>query len=291
MHLCCPSNMWDVEKGRLCAPTAIMRSIMHVQCVMNIMNCSMMCVCLSACMHACVRVCVHACVCSCMQQVQYIPPTNISPLSVHTWHTIAALSLQEILSTLATAVASSTNALITHAQKIASLSEDQATKDKIYAAIKETADATQGLLTAANMVGSSADYSLCQEQLTDACKKAIGKVEKLVLTVQVSRVEHHGHNVVEAHATATKLLISLTSETITTMPRSSSMHCGGCGHALCVSIPAHHTQCFKFDPDKFLCHKLPTCTGVNVDALLCFKVCIGYVRTVCVTSSGTREKS
>lgn len=87
---------------------------------------------------------------------------------------------------MATAVASSTSALITHAQKIASMSEDQATKDKIYAAIKETADATQGLLTAANMVGSSADYSLCQEQLTDACKKAIGKVEKLVLTVQVS---------------------------------------------------------------------------------------------------------
>ena len=63
-------------------------------------------------------------------------------------------------------------------------------KDKIYAAIKETADATQGLLTAANMVGSSADYSLCQEQLTEACKKAIGKVEKLVLTAQVSQVEH-----------------------------------------------------------------------------------------------------
>ena len=99
-------------------------------------------------------------------------------------------SLQEILSTLATAVASSTQALITHAQKIASLSEDQAMKDKIYAAIKETADATQGLLTAANMVGSSADYSLCQEQLTEACKKAIGKVEKLVLTAQVSQVEH-----------------------------------------------------------------------------------------------------
>ena len=59
-------------------------------------------------------------------------------------------------------------------------------KDKIYAAAKETADATKGLLTAANMVGSSADYSLCQEQLTEACKKAIGKVEKLVLTVQVS---------------------------------------------------------------------------------------------------------
>lgn len=91
---------------------------------------------------------------------------------------------QEVLSTLATAVASSTQALITHAQKIASLSEDQAMKDKIYAAIKETADATQGLLTAANMVGSSADYSLCQEQLTEACKKAIGKVEKLVLTAQ-----------------------------------------------------------------------------------------------------------
>jgi len=98
-------------------------------------------------------------------------------------------SLQEVLSTLATAVASSTQALITHAQKIASLSEDQAMKDKIYAAIKETADATQGLLTAANMVGSSADYSLCQEQLTEACKKAIGKVEKLVLTAQVSQVE------------------------------------------------------------------------------------------------------
>ena len=97
--------------------------------------------------------------------------------------------LQEILSTLATAVASSTSALITHAQKIASMSEDQAMKERIYAAVKETADATQGLLTAANMVGSSADYSLCQEQLTEACKKAIGKVEKLVLTVQVSRVE------------------------------------------------------------------------------------------------------
>ena len=108
-------------------------------------------------------------------------------------------SLQEILSTLATAVASSTQALITHAQKIASLSEDQAMKDKIYAAIKETADATQGLLTAANMVGSSADYSLCQEQLTEACKKAIGKVEKLVLTAQVSQVEHQWPCVTSLH--------------------------------------------------------------------------------------------
>lgn len=100
-----------------------------------------------------------------------------------------SMFLQEVLSTLASAVASSTSALITHAQKIASMSDDQAMKDRIYAAAKETADATKGLLTAANMVGSSADYSLCQEQLTEACKKAIGKVEKLVLSVQVSQVK------------------------------------------------------------------------------------------------------
>jgi talin len=91
---------------------------------------------------------------------------------------------QEILTTLATAVASSTSALITHAEKIASTCEDDAMRDRIYAAAKDTAAATEGLLLTAKLLGPTADYSLCQEQITEACKSAIGEVQKLVLAVQ-----------------------------------------------------------------------------------------------------------
>ncbi|XP_050295854.1 talin-1 isoform X2 [Anthonomus grandis grandis] len=87
--------------------------------------------------------------------------------------------LQDLLMSLAKAVANTTAALVLKAKNIASTCEDQQTQNRVIGAATQCALATSQLVACAKVVAPTIQSPACQEQLTGAVREVAKAVEHL----------------------------------------------------------------------------------------------------------------
>lgn len=88
--------------------------------------------------------------------------------------------LQDMLLSLAKAVANTTAALVLRAKNIASTCEDQQTQNRVIGAATQCALATSQLVACAKVIAPTLTSPACQEQLTAAVREVAKAVENLV---------------------------------------------------------------------------------------------------------------
>jgi talin len=88
--------------------------------------------------------------------------------------------LQDMLLSLAKAVANTTAALVLKAKNIASTCEDQQTQNKVIGAATHCALATSQLVACAKVIAPTLSSPACQEQLTAAVREVAKAIENLV---------------------------------------------------------------------------------------------------------------
>lgn len=88
--------------------------------------------------------------------------------------------LQDMLLSLAKAVANTTAALVLKAKNIAATCEDQQTQNRVIGAATQCALATSQLVACAKVVAPTLHSPACQEQLTAAVREVAKAVENLV---------------------------------------------------------------------------------------------------------------
>ncbi|XP_048523491.1 talin-1 isoform X1 [Dendroctonus ponderosae] len=88
--------------------------------------------------------------------------------------------LQDLLMSLAKAVANTTAALVLKAKNIASTCDDQQTQNRVIGAATQCALATSQLVACAKVVAPTIQSPACQEQLTGAVREVAKAVENLV---------------------------------------------------------------------------------------------------------------
>ncbi|XP_072378613.1 talin-1 isoform X3 [Diabrotica undecimpunctata] len=94
--------------------------------------------------------------------------------------TVENKELQDMLLSLAKAVANTTAALVLKAKNIASTSDDQQTQNRVIGAATQCALATSQLVACAKVVAPTIHSPACQEQLTTAVREVAKAVENLV---------------------------------------------------------------------------------------------------------------
>ncbi|XP_018576944.1 talin-2 isoform X4 [Anoplophora glabripennis] len=94
--------------------------------------------------------------------------------------TVENKELQDMLLSLAKAVANTTAALVLRAKNIASTCEDQQTQNRVIGAATQCALATSQLVACAKVVAPTLHSPACQEQLTTAVREVTKAVENLV---------------------------------------------------------------------------------------------------------------
>ncbi|KAJ8935035.1 hypothetical protein NQ314_013060 [Rhamnusium bicolor] len=94
--------------------------------------------------------------------------------------TVENKELQDMLLSLAKAVANTTAALVLKAKNIASTCEDQQTQNRVIGAATQCALATSQLVACAKVVAPTLHSPACQEQLTAAVREVAKAVENLV---------------------------------------------------------------------------------------------------------------
>ncbi|XP_044265750.1 talin-2 isoform X5 [Tribolium madens] len=94
--------------------------------------------------------------------------------------TIENKQLQDMLLSLAKAVANTTAALVLRAKNIASTCEDQQTQNRVIGAATQCALATSQLVACAKVIAPTLQSPACQEQLTAAVREVAKAVENLV---------------------------------------------------------------------------------------------------------------
>uniref|UniRef100_A0A6P7FNN2 Talin-2 isoform X4 n=1 Tax=Diabrotica virgifera virgifera TaxID=50390 RepID=A0A6P7FNN2_DIAVI len=94
--------------------------------------------------------------------------------------TVENKELQDMLLSLAKAVANTTAALVLKAKNIASTSDDQQTQNRVIGAATQCALATSQLVACAKVVAPTIHSPACQEQLTTAVREVARAVENLV---------------------------------------------------------------------------------------------------------------
>nr|CAH7755545.1 unnamed protein product [Callosobruchus chinensis] len=94
--------------------------------------------------------------------------------------TVENKELQDMLLSLAKAVANTTAALVLKAKNIASTCEDQQTQNRVIGAATQCALATSQLVACAKVVAPTLHSPACQEQLTTAIREVAKAVENLV---------------------------------------------------------------------------------------------------------------
>lgn len=85
--------------------------------------------------------------------------------------TVENKELQDMLLSLAKAVANTTAALVLKAKNIASTCEDQQTQNRVIGAATQCALATSQLVACAKVVAPTLQNAACQEQLTAAIRE------------------------------------------------------------------------------------------------------------------------
>ncbi|CAG9813617.1 unnamed protein product [Phaedon cochleariae] len=95
--------------------------------------------------------------------------------------TVENKELQDLLLSLAKAVANTTAALVLRAKNVASTCEDQQTQNRVIGAATQCALATSQLVACARVVAPTLHSAACQEQLTTAIREVAKAVENLVL--------------------------------------------------------------------------------------------------------------
>lgn len=95
--------------------------------------------------------------------------------------TVENKELQDMLLSLAKAVANTTAALVLKAKNIASTCEDQQTQNRVIGAATQCALATSQLVACAKVVAPTLQNAACQEQLT----AAIREVKYTLCTIRV----------------------------------------------------------------------------------------------------------
>ncbi|XP_057660933.1 talin-1 isoform X1 [Diorhabda carinulata] len=94
--------------------------------------------------------------------------------------TVENKELQDMLLSLAKAVANTTAALVLKAKNIASTCDDQQTQNRVIGAATQCALATSQLVACAKVVAPTIHSPACQEQLTTAVREVAKAVENLV---------------------------------------------------------------------------------------------------------------
>ena len=96
------------------------------------------------------------------------------------------LALQEILLTLAKAVATSTAALVLKAKHVAGSCGDTPSQHKIIDSAKETALSTSQLVACAKVLGPHIASPLCQDEMIEAAKLVATSVDGVSSSCHVS---------------------------------------------------------------------------------------------------------
>ena len=96
------------------------------------------------------------------------------------------LSFQEVLLTLAKAVANATAALVLKAKNVASACEDTAKQTKIIDSAKDTALNTSQLVACTKVLAPHIASPLCQEQMIESAKLVASSVEGVTGSCNVS---------------------------------------------------------------------------------------------------------
>lgn len=99
--------------------------------------------------------------------------------------------LQDMLLSLAKAVANTTAALVLKAKNIAATCEDQQTQNKVIGAATQCALATSQLVACAKVVAPTLHSAACQEQLTAAVREVARAVENLVMVCNETCTDEH----------------------------------------------------------------------------------------------------
>ena len=98
----------------------------------------------------------------------------------------AELALQEMLLTLAKAVATATAALVLKAKNVAGSCGDTPHQKKIIDAAKETAMSTSQLVACAKVLGPHIASPLCQDEMIESAKLVATSVDGVSSTCHVS---------------------------------------------------------------------------------------------------------
>ncbi|CAH0550425.1 unnamed protein product [Brassicogethes aeneus] len=115
--------------------------------------------------------------------------------------TIENKELQDMLLSLAKAVANTTAALVLKAKNIAStMGDDQQLQNRVIGAATQCALATSQLVACAKVVAPTLHSPACQEQLTAAVREVAKAVEKLVSVCNESSPDDHLNNQLKAAA-------------------------------------------------------------------------------------------
>ncbi|XP_060536716.1 talin-1 isoform X2 [Cylas formicarius] len=118
--------------------------------------------------------------------------------------------LQDMLLSLAKAVANTTAALVLKAKNIAATCEDQQMQNRVIGAATQCALATSQLVACAKVVAPTIQSPACQEQLTGAVREVAKAVEKLAAVCnEASRDDDLNAQLKEAAAAVTKSLNDL----------------------------------------------------------------------------------
>lgn len=115
--------------------------------------------------------------------------------------------LQDMLLSLAKAVANTTAALVLKAKNIAATCDDQQTQNKVIGAATQCALATSQLVACAKVVAPTLHSLACQEQLTAAVREVARAVENLVSVCNDTCQDDHLIN--QLHSAANDVTQSL----------------------------------------------------------------------------------
>ena len=103
----------------------------------------------------------------------------------------AEMALQEILLTLAKAVATSTAQLVLKAKNVAGACGDTPAQKKIIDSAKDTALSTSQLVAVAKVLGPHMTSPLCQDEMIEAAKLVATSVDGVSSSCQVSFISNY----------------------------------------------------------------------------------------------------